>query len=37
MYQLESAMQRGQVKERRVRCTHKGVPVLDTIFRLHAG
>jgi len=37
MYQLESGMQRGQAKERRVRCTHKGAPVLDTTFRLIAG
>jgi hypothetical protein len=37
MYQLESGMQRGQAKERRVRCTHKGAPVLDTTFRLTAG
>jgi len=36
MYQLASGVQRGQVKERRVRCTHKGAPVLETTFRLTA-
>jgi hypothetical protein len=30
-------MPSGQVKERRIRCTHKGAPVLDTVFRLQAG
>jgi len=34
MYQLASSMKRGEVKERRVRCTHKNAPVLDTTFRL---
>lgn len=34
MYQLASTMQPGQVKERRVRCTHRDQPVLDTTFRL---
>ena len=37
MYQLADGMQRGQVKQRAVRCTHKGSPVLETVFRLHAG
>lgn len=37
MYQLATGVQAGQVKERRLRCTHKGAPVLDTTFRLHAG
>jgi len=37
MYQLTSGMKPGQVKERRVRCTHKGAPVLETVFRLHPG
>ena len=37
MYQLADGMQAGQVKERRIRCTHKGAPVLDTVFRLQAG
>ncbi len=36
MYQLSDGMQSGQVKERRIRCTHKGAPVLDTVFRLQA-
>jgi hypothetical protein len=35
MYQLKSGMKPGQVKERRVLCTHKGTPVLETVFRLH--
>ncbi len=34
MYQLASGMKRGQIKERRVRCTHRDLPVLDTTFRL---
>jgi len=34
MYQLADSMEPGQVKERRIRCTHKGAPVLDTTFRL---
>jgi hypothetical protein len=37
MYQLADGLAAGQVKERRVRCTHKGAPVLDTTFRLHPG
>jgi hypothetical protein len=37
MYQLSDGMPSGQVKERRIRCTHKGAPVLDTVFRLQAG
>ena len=36
MYQLADGMPSGQVKERRIRCTHKGAPVLDTVFRLQA-
>jgi hypothetical protein len=36
MYQLTDGMQSGQVKEKRIRCTHKGEPVLDTVFRLQA-
>lgn len=34
MYQLASGIKPDQVKERRIRCTHKGNPVLDTTFRL---
>ena len=34
MYQLAEGMKPDQVKERRIRCTHKGAPVLDTTFRL---
>jgi hypothetical protein len=34
MYQLADGMAPGQIKERRVRCTHNGMPVLDTAFRL---
>ncbi len=34
MYQLASASKPGEVKERRVTCTHKGEPVLETIFVL---
>ena len=34
MYQLASASRPGEVKERRVTCTHKGEPVLETIFVL---
>ncbi len=37
MYQLSDGMQPGQTKERRIRCTHKGAPVLDTVFRLQTG
>jgi hypothetical protein len=34
MYQTVDGLNSGQVKERRIRCTHKGAPVLETIFRL---
>jgi len=34
MYQLASSAKRGTVKERRVSCTHKGEPVLETVFVL---
>ena len=34
MYQLASSSAPGVVKERRVTCTHKGQPVLETIFVL---
>ena len=34
MYQMVDGLNSGQVKERRIRCTHKGAPVLETIFRL---
>lgn len=34
MYQLAARLQPGVVKERRVTCTHKGQPVLETIFVL---
>jgi len=37
MYQMADGSNSGQVKERRVRCTHKGAPVLETTFRLHSG
>jgi hypothetical protein len=37
MYQMADGVTSGEVKEHRVRCTHNGAPVLDTIFRLHAG
>jgi hypothetical protein len=37
MYQLADGMAAGEVKERRVRCTHKGAPVLETVFRLRSG
>jgi len=36
MYQLVDGVNSGEVKERRVRCTHKGNPVLETTFRLHS-
>lgn len=36
MYQVVDDSNSGQVKERRVRCTHKGTPVLETTFRLHS-
>ena len=34
MYQLASRSKPGEVKERRVTCTHRGGPVLETIFVL---
>ena len=34
MYQLASRSQPGVVKERRITCTHKGEPVLETVFVL---
>ncbi len=34
MYQLAANMEPGMVKERRVTCTHKGQPVLETVFVL---
>ena len=34
MYQLADGVKPNQPKERRIRCTHKGQPVLDTTFRL---
>lgn len=34
MYQLASSSKPGAVKERRITCTHKGSPVLETIFVL---
>jgi hypothetical protein len=34
MYQLAEGLNAGEVKERRIRCTHKGVPALETVFRL---
>jgi hypothetical protein len=37
MYQLADGVNSGQVKQRRIRCTHKGAPVLETVFRLHSG
>jgi len=37
MYQLADSLESGEVKERRVLCTHKGAPVLETTFRLHPG
>jgi len=37
MYQLAAGVEPGQPKERRIRCTHKGAPVLDTVFRLSSG
>ena len=36
MYQLRRGMDRGEVKERKIRCTHKGAPVIETVFRLEA-
>jgi hypothetical protein len=37
MYQMVGSLNAGEVKERRIRCTHKGVPVVETLFRLHSG
>jgi hypothetical protein len=34
MYQLADGMSAGQIKERKIRCTHKDTPVLETVFRL---
>jgi hypothetical protein len=34
MYQLAENTAPDQIKERRIRCTHKDTPVLDTTFRL---
>jgi hypothetical protein len=34
MYQLAASAKPGTVKERRVTCTHKGEPVLETVFVL---
>ena len=34
MYQLADGSTATGIKERRVRCTHKGVPVVETVFRL---
>ena len=34
MYQLADGMTGGQVKERKISCTHQGTPVLETVFRL---
>jgi len=34
MYQLAAGMSAGQIKERKIRCTHKDTPVLETVFRL---
>jgi hypothetical protein len=34
MYQLSSSSKPGEVKERRVTCSHKGQPVLETVFVL---
>jgi len=36
MYQLTANTKAGTVKERRVTCTHKGEPVLETVFALQA-
>ncbi len=35
MYQLSGNSKVGTVKERRITCTHKGRPVLETVFILH--
>ena len=37
MYQVADGSMTGAVKERNVRCTHKGTPVVETVFRLHSG
>jgi len=37
MYEMAGGSNSADVKQRRVRCTHKGDPVLETTFRLHAG
>jgi len=37
MYQLADGMSSSGVKERKITCTHKGAPVLETVVRLHAG
>jgi hypothetical protein len=37
MYQLSGSANLPGVKERKVSCTHKGVPVVETLFRLHPG
>jgi hypothetical protein len=37
MYQMTDGLKPGQINERRIRCTHKGAPVLDTVFRLKSG
>jgi len=34
MYELTGAVKPGQTKERRIRCTHRGEPVLETVVRL---
>ena len=37
MYQLSDGLKAGQAKQRKLTCTHKGAPVLETIFVLNAG
>ena len=34
MYQLTDSSNKGTIKERKISCTHKGAPVLETVFRL---
>jgi len=34
MYQLKGNLNRGEIKERKISCTHKGTQVLETVFRL---
>jgi len=34
MYQLAASSKPGTIKERRITCTHKGEPVLETVFTL---